>query len=307
MIEVRRAPELRAEPGRRLTGRVVRYGDTATVYIDGEQVREQFGASAFRGWLRSGSATRLNVMHFPELTVASTVDGSLVLQDTPTELRMVAKLGEGAPYDRVLRMVGTGMTSGLSVEFRAVQEHREGNKRIITEAALPGLGVVDSPAYGESLVETRRRGRVIRSTIPRGKKLRCECVPPACNVQFDDFALRDEVIAVSSTYNTPIASLRRGSLRIVKVDGDLHVEVDLPDIEAAQGVLDADKVAGIYMRPFIDQTASDYVEEGDTRTYSRAVVRAIIVGSTDAVDGWDPAEIITPRRAEQRGIAWPLL
>ena len=55
---------------------------------------------------------------------------------------------------------------------------------------------------------------------------------------------------------------------------------------------------GVYARPYVDARLSEYTEDGDTRTYSRAWLRAIIVAPTDKVEGWEAAEVIEPRRAE---------
>ena len=138
--------ELRAH-GRRLTGTVMRYGDEATIPGIG---RERFSAFAFDEYLRHGRGTRLNVMHEPDMIVASTRRGDLTLHDGPGELRMVAELPAGDAYDSVLALVGDGLTTGLSVEFVALEERRTNGTRVVTQAALPGLGLVDAPAFPAS-------------------------------------------------------------------------------------------------------------------------------------------------------------
>ena len=90
--------ELRAQ-GRRLTGTVMRYGDVATIAGVGA---ERFSVFAFDKYLRHGRGTKLNIMHEPDLIVASTRRGDLTFTDSPEALDMVATLPAGDVYDSVL-------------------------------------------------------------------------------------------------------------------------------------------------------------------------------------------------------------
>ena len=161
MIETRYR-ELRAQ-GRRLTGTVMQYGDTAV--IPGIGV-ERFASFAFADYLGAGADVALNVMHESDLVVATRRGGELVLTDSPTGLAMVATLPAGDAFDDVLGMVGDGLTGGLSVEFHALDEVRTGRQRIIRKATLPALGIVDEPAYAGSAVELRAKGRGISGSVP---------------------------------------------------------------------------------------------------------------------------------------------
>ena len=163
MIE-RRAlgAELRAAPGRRIVGRVMRYGDVATVRLpDGSVVEERFASFAFHDYLRSGAATRLNLMHDQSIVVASTGTegrGKLALRDHPDGLEMVATLPSGDAYDAALALVADGSTAETSVEFRALEDRIEGDRRTVLQATLPGIGLVDRGAYGGA-VEHRASGK----------------------------------------------------------------------------------------------------------------------------------------------------
>ena len=124
MTETRRGVELRAEPGRRLVGVVMKYGAEARVMLpDGRAVVEKFAAFAFADYLRSGE-TRVNMMHDPSITIATTAGargrGNLALIDKPDALRMVAVLPSGPAFDAALALVADGSTAETSVEFRAV-------------------------------------------------------------------------------------------------------------------------------------------------------------------------------------------
>jgi len=57
-------------------------------------------------------------------------------------------------------LLGEGM-----VEFKAVKQTFTNGVRRIQEAALMGVGLVDSPSYAGSLAEVRRRDRARRRRV----------------------------------------------------------------------------------------------------------------------------------------------
>ena len=275
MIETRRG-ELRAQ-GRRLSGTVMAYGAEAQVPGVG---RERFASFAFADYLRYGE-TALNVMHDEELTIARTGD-ALTLTDSPAELRMVATLPQGDAYDSVLSLVGDGLTEGLSVEFSALDERRTADTRTILRATLPGLGIVDEPAYAASGVEVRARGRGLsgefrynrdRVTRDRGTRRKVRVASGAFSWQLEAFAeLQEELgesiakaiegaaadavrdrarevqLLAGRSYDAPLASLRTGTLKLEDSDEALRFSVDeLPDTTYA-----ADLRAGM------DARSADY-------------------------------------------------
>ena len=264
MIETRRG-ELRRLPGRRLEGTVMAYGSEALI----GGVRERFSMFAFDGWLRSGAETRLNVMHQPDLVVASRRRGDLVLLDSPAALSMRAELPTGDAYDSVLSLVGEGLTRGLSVEFNPLEERRTNGVRVVQRATLPGLGIVDEPAYQQSAVEVRVGGRGLsgafhygrdRVTNDRGPRRKVRVSSGAFSWQLEAFqelqrelgdtladafdAAADEVLRerlrevqllAGRNYEQPLASLRRGTLILEDTPDALRFEVErLPDSTYAQ-------------------------------------------------------------------------
>ena len=250
--------ELRAH-GRRLTGTVMRYGDEARYPASGA---ERFSAFAFDRYLRHGrGATRLNVMHEPDLIVASTRRGDLAFTDSPEALDMVATLPSGSAYDSVLELVGDGLTTGLSVEFVALEERRTNGTRVVMRAALPGSGLVDEPAYAASGVEVRRRGRGLsgeyryntdRVTRDRGRRRKVRVSSGAFSWQLEAFAklqeklqesrsrrrsraaaadavresAREVQLLAGRSYDASLASLRTGTLKLENTDEALKFEVD---------------------------------------------------------------------------------
>ena len=140
------------------------YGARATVIApDGRIVREEFRAGAFRDYLEAYQ-TRLNLAHDASVTIATTGGGAgqlgaLELFDSAEELRMVATLPPGEPFDQALRLVADGSTAETSVEFRAIDQRFEGDHRIIEAATLPGVALVDAGAY-RGAVEVRKAAPV---------------------------------------------------------------------------------------------------------------------------------------------------
>ena len=87
----------------------------------------------------------------------------------------------------------------LSVEFRAIEEHVEADVRVITKAILSGIGLVDRPAYPQSLAEARRR-YWYRGYIPKGTKVDCRCKDGCDSVVIEDAEFSETVIGVRGNY-----------------------------------------------------------------------------------------------------------
>ena len=143
-----RATELRVE-GRRLSGIVIAYGDVSPSH------RERFQP----GSLRMADSVPLNLSHDQMRAVAWQPGGGLDLDDAEDALRMVVEVPPIPAGDAALELVRQGRATGLSIEFRAVKERREGGLRILEEAELRGIAIVTRPSYEASRVEARRAGR----------------------------------------------------------------------------------------------------------------------------------------------------
>ena len=211
------------------------YGDIAEIPGIG---RERFAVFAFSDYLRGAGDTRLNVMHDRALTVATRRAGSLTLTDTPAALGMVAELPSGDAYDSVLALVGDGLTRGLSVEFHATDERRTGDTRTIMHAALPGLGIVDDPAYTGSGVELRVNGRGIggrldygrdRVTADRGKRRKERFAPEVFADTLADES-REVTIQIGDDAGQVLGARRAGSATFT--DTPAGLEFDVPELPA---------------------------------------------------------------------------
>ena len=287
--------ELRAE-GRRLTGIVMRYGDISPSH------RERFEPGA----LRLAESVHLDLFHDPERAVAWFPGGGLTLENGRAELAMRAELPPIPAAERALDEIKAGRVGGLSVEFRAVKERRDGDIRVIEDAVLSGIGIVKAPSYGGSRVEARRRsGRTMRARIPADRSVECRCSGAACKFakitgegmqEAFDKAFRqfeNEVIAGFGSYDMPLASASSGTLRgRIRGNGDGEIDIDLPADTVGAATVAAHEAAGVIVRPHIDAAAAESVVEGETRIYTRMPIRAFLVSATDAREGW-PAPVLT--------------
>ena len=287
--------EVRAE-GRRLSGVVMVYETVSPSH------RERFEP----GSLRMAEAVHLDLQHDPLRAVAWHPGGGLELRQDGKALSMVATLPPIPAADRALELVRSGATTGLSVEFRATKERREGALRVIEAATLTGIGIVRSPSYEQSQVEARRRsGRTMRARIPADAEVECRCSGVQCKFAritgqamqeaFDKAFVRfeREVIAGFGGYDMPLASVSAGTLRgRVRDDGDGEVEIDLPDDTNGAATVAAHDAAGVIVRPHIDSQDAVSTVEGETRIYQTAPLRAFLVSATDARRGWPAPELV---------------
>ena len=152
----RAAVELRADGGDdspgRLVGTLMRYGSP------GARGRETFAAGALR-WPSNG--IRVDLEH-----ASAPVKGGLIppiMRIVPTlsndgmEVRIDAPLpNTAAARDlAVLMRLDPPVYSGLSVEFVASRDHYAGGQRVVDDAELEGVGLVDKPSYPSTSVEVR--------------------------------------------------------------------------------------------------------------------------------------------------------
>ena len=296
MREHRAGAEFRVQ-GRTLSGVVLRYGDIAP----------DFGERFLPGAFGDVREIAVNLQHDPSLIVAERA----ALADSPRSLEVRADLPEGSA---ALALVRRGALSGFSIEFRARAERREAGVRVVERAELTGLALVDRGAYPESKAEVRARsGRTLRARIPSGKNLGCRCSGPGCRfAKFSQEVLgeaieeafregaTDAVIAAFGSYNNPLASSAKGTVRAKVVKDGAEVEVDIPTGPEGDKMIAAWENAGIVVRPYLDPARSEGVSEafraaGDDEqvmVYSKMRIAAFIVSATDERSGWPEPELV---------------
>ena len=220
--------ELRVE-GRKLSGTVMHYNAVSPSH------RERF----LPGSLRLSENCWLDLYHDPLKAVAWHPGGGLILTNNREALTMRADLPPLPAANRALAEIRGGQISGLSVEFQAVKEAREGGLRVIEQAVLRGIGIVRSPSYVESQIEARRRKQRgvsnpwIKAEWKARKAGACDCQGNTCEtVSFDPGAFTEalssdrEMLALAGS-NRPLASHKKGTLSIRETDtGNIDIEID---------------------------------------------------------------------------------
>ncbi len=291
--------EVRAA-GRTLTGPALVYGDVSPTH------RERFESGAFT----LDNKTRwLDLRHDETRMLAWTGGGGLELTDRPDALMVSATLPETPLHNRALAEVRDGTLKGFSVEFRAQAERRESGIRVVTGAALAGIGLVPEPSYPASTAEVRARGFSLSGRIPFNKPMTCRCHRGTCDrVQFEpgafDEALGDEgrdTLLITGTFDSAMASRQKGTLKFSKSDGALKVEAQLPATTAADDLAANSKNVDLLTRPVFDQDLSEYIEKDGVATYTKVHLKAVLVGASD-VEGW-PAATIAGKSA-RRSRVW---
>ena len=295
--------------GRTLVGPAMLYGERAR---DRAEMFEP-------GSLQPSGVVSLNLQHDPERRLAGTDDGSLRIDNTDRALWITAELRQDSAE---LSLVRRGALTGLSVEFHSIRERQENNMRVIERAALPAIGLVDRGSY-RTTVELRRSlalvaepralsGFTLSSSIPSRTRLDCECSGPGCHyaemaeegleAAFDAaFADGSNVLATWADYRTPIGSVPNGTVRR---SGATEVAIDLPDDPVGQAVIAANESAGVVVRPYLDALESEAEKVGETMVYTKPVIRAFVVSSTDKRGGWPTPTITGPERSARRFKRW---
>ena len=146
-----RAVELRAESGGVITGVLIPY-DRASV------IAGRFTEIWKAGSIGEIGEIRANVQHSRGRALAvNKPGGGLSFENTTTELRARVELPDTSEGRDVRVLVGRGVLSGLSAEFKATQDAWVGTQRTILSAELRGVGIVDTPAHDKALIEIEAR------------------------------------------------------------------------------------------------------------------------------------------------------
>lgn len=207
---IKRTVELRAENDG-LSGVILNYNERAADRAE----------SFMPGSVRFDDVI-LNLMHDRHQPVARTGTDFLTVADSPTSLTLLARYPDTVYGRRARELVDSGVLRGLSAEFIAEEERRDGGLRVITKARLYGVGIVDRPAYAGSVIhrdlvmplEYRQGGAIsafIRYGVPfvvslaRRKKI---LIP-------DPLDLADDIFLLDGyDYNRALAATAAGSLSV---------------------------------------------------------------------------------------------
>ena len=250
--------ECRAE-GRRLIGPAIRYGEVSPSH------RERFEPGAFT--LNDGRTRYLDLGHDPERVLAHTDGGGLQLRDTSEALEVSATLPRIPAADRALEELRAGKLRGFSIEFRAEQQRQESGLRVVSKAALAGVGLVAHPSYESNTVEVRARG--LSASIGYGTQSDCEChesgtrTRPACTIEIESISFDEsrDVLATAGRLERAVASRQAGTLILDETETGVSIAIAGDTLEATQAGRELVKTASVvpvYARPLFDQSASKW-------------------------------------------------
>ena len=305
-----RKVDFRSE-GRKLSGQIIAYGDISPGH------RELFLPGAFT----LADAVPLNLGHNQLVACGWFPGGGVEIRDTEAALTMSAELAKIPAADRALAEVRAGKLSGLSVEFIAEKEKREGGIRIIKKAQLVGIGLVDEPSYPQSIVEARRemrgpdpdderqfwydRRRAVSGKMPLDATADCRCQGKGCNqvkflpgsfdktIQGAESGDRDiSATTGSNGVENILGSTRQGTLRLTADNGGMGFSIAAATgAPALLALIQSATAAPPIARPIIDLELSKFEDEildGElVRVFSEVYLRSLLVKWADA-QGWPP-------------------
>ena len=298
MVERRCVGEARAT-GREIRGIVMPYGERA-----GDRA-ERFAP----GSLLPDGDVWLDLDH-DQTRVVAWMGAGLTFENTPEALTLRAALPRIPAADLALAGVRSGRRAGLSVEFDALQERRDGDMRVIELARLLGVGLVRAGAYtGAQVTELRQGGVSIEGSVPLGEKLACQCRTGCDAVQLEpgsfDEALREVAdgtreisVFASGRFGSPIAT-SSGGATFRRAGDALEFSTGPLDgsLPAVRETLAAHRAgsARYVARPYIRDAGSDVERAGSLAIIHRADFRAMeIAAITGPLTGLQPVHIVEP-------------
>ena len=290
----------------RLFGTILKYGEISPSH------RERFLPGAFS--LDAGTTRWLDYRHDSSRILAHTEGGGLTLRDSPEALLLEAELPT-LPLSVRGRLVRSLLAPSRGSQSSSEQRVNPGmgRVRVVEKADLAGIGLVPSPSFPASRVETRAAG-TLSTSIPWNHSLACECYGRGqsgetgkgmtSTIEFEEGSLEfpDDLVAIWKNFAAPLASSRKGTLRVGSGAGGLSIELDIPSTSWGDDIVAASSGVEIYARPVFDASeieATEIIRDGETiARLSRVPVRAILVGPTPNSDGW-PEVDITPSEDRQ--------
>ena len=239
--------------------------------------RERFLPGAFS--LDPGTTRWLDYRHDRTRVLAHTSGGGLTLRDSPEALLLEAELPALPLSERALSEIASGALQGLSIEFHAdavspgMAKFALWRRRISLES-----GSSRPRAIRTRRVETRAAG-TLTASIPYDSPLACECYGRGqsgeagkgmtATVEFEEgsFELPDDLVAIWKSFGAPLASTRKGTLRIGSGVRGLSIELDIPSTSWGDDIVAASAGVEIYARPMFDAAeieAAEIVRNGET-------------------------------------------
>ena len=153
-LEIHAAVELHADPGGpgRLTGCIATYGETSR-----DARRHVFEAGSLK-WDSSGVVlNRQHTRGAPITRITPMADGDRIVID-----HVLPDTAAGRDAAAEIR---SGLMTGLSAEVRVGRDQHDAGRRLILEAELVGVGLVDRAAFESTGVSVHERQPAQRRRI----------------------------------------------------------------------------------------------------------------------------------------------
>lgn len=287
--------------GRTIAGVAMPYGDVATLPFGRETVLP--GAFDYEDVI-------LDVMHDRRKPLARFPGAGLTILDDAVSLRISADIPDTRDGNDALTLVDRGILRGLSVEFAALRERQDGDLRVIESAHLAAIGLADRPAYTGTTVEVRRRIGRLSGRVPYNRKLACACKRGCKTAEFKKGSLKQvaegegEILAIKGEFKDAIGSKKQGTLRLTDTDEGLEIAMDVPDSTAGADLATISGDVRLLGRPVWDETTSEFEVVNGNAVITKADVRAILVGASDADQGWEPLVYSAAARPQRRARVW---
>ena len=133
-----------------VTGTVIRYGDVANILW----FTEEFRAGAFEGRMDDMLANRMHQRTQP----LARSGGGLTVTDSSERMTAEVTLPDTTCGRDTSVEVAKKLLRGLSVEFKSIKDEYDYEKdhRVVIEARMYGFGIVDTPAYPDSVAKMKR-------------------------------------------------------------------------------------------------------------------------------------------------------
>ena len=103
---------------------------------------------------------------------------------------------------------------------------------------------------------------------------------------------------VAGDYKAALASKNRGTLTARETKDGVVFESEIADTQAGRDILEQAADTPVVARPIVDFERSDYVVTDGVAQIKNAYVRGILLGATDALEGWDAIDIIRENRSK---------
>ncbi|MXY97209.1 MAG: hypothetical protein F4Z29_05555 [Gemmatimonadetes bacterium] len=310
--------------GRRVEGTAVRYGDRTGPRSAGRHVIEA-------GALTIAKEALATLNHRDDRLLGKLGEG-LAFEDSAKQLRTTIDMPEGVSYaEDALQLIRQRRLNGLSLEIEPRKTRQDGELYVIEDGLVHAVSVVPKPAFGMSRIDRFQALGSVAGKIPTGVKLGCECSGSAeCHYAYfqeDAFSSLDQVIgktaeevrdlidagdvqdvlAVASNQSEPLGSLASGSLQFTKEGAAIGWSLQVPDTHVGRGVLEGMGAVSYFGRPYLSQSESEGTETDGVYTWTRAVIRMLIVSPTDRSEGWDAISLTRERNAAMKPeevLAW---